>query len=156
MKIIRTFLILSLCSLVFSTSITRAQDEASAAWQVTKFDITANASPNERAITAHALLAARNVGRGDGSTFSLRISPKAEIKSVTINDATATFTSREENRTRQEGVVVATLQRITVRLAAPVAPGASVTAAIDYRLPIGENSGIASLSLAGSQFLPRS
>jgi tetratricopeptide (TPR) repeat protein len=156
MKIVRTLLVLSLCSLIHSTPLAHAQEEQSAAWQVTKFDITVNAAPNERAITAHALLTARNVGRGSGSTFSLRISPKAEIKSVTVNDATATFTSREENRTRQEGVVIATLQRITIRLASPVAPGASVTAAIDYRLPVGENSGISSLSLAGSQFLPRS
>lgn len=157
MKIIRTFLILSLCSLIYSTPLAHAQDEASAAWQVTKFDLTVNASPNERAITARALLTARNVGRGSGSTLSLRISQKAEIKSVSINDATATFTSREENRTRSEDrVVIATLQRITIRLASPVAPGASVTAAIDYRLPVGENSGITSLSLASSQFLPRS
>jgi tetratricopeptide (TPR) repeat protein len=156
MKIARTFLLLSLCFLIYSTPLAHAQEEQSAAWQVTKFDITVNAAPNERALTAHALLTARNVGRGSGSTFSLRISPKAEIKSVTVNDATATFTSREENRTRQEGVVVATLQRITIRLASPVAPGASVTTAIDYRLPVGENSGISSLSLAGSQFLPRS
>lgn len=157
MKTVRTVLILSLCILILSTSVARAQDEtASAAWQVTKYDITVNASPDERALTAHALLTALNVGRGSGSTLSLRISPKAEIKSVTVNDATATFTTREENRTRAEGVAAATLQRVTIKLPTSVAPGGTVTAAIDYRLPVGENTGIAALSSTGSQFLPRS
>lgn len=134
----------------------RSQDEQSAAWQVTKFDIAVNAPPTERVLSARAVLSARNVGRGTGSTISLRINPKAEIKSVTVNDANATFTSREESRARQEGVVVSTLQRLTISLPSAAAPGANVTVAVDYRLPIGENSGIAALSSAGSQFLPRS
>jgi tetratricopeptide (TPR) repeat protein len=156
MKIIRTSLILSLFFLFYSTPIARAQDEATAAWQVTKFDITVNAPPTERVLTARAILSARNVGRGTGSTISLRINPKAEIKSVSVNDATATFTSREESRARQEGIAASTLQRITVALVSPAAPGATLTVAVDYRLPIGENSGNAALSPAGSQFLPRS
>jgi tetratricopeptide (TPR) repeat protein len=156
MKIIRTLLILSLFLLFYSTPDTRAQDEATAAWQITRFDITVNAPPTERALTARATLSALNVGRGAGSTLSLRINTKAEIKSVSVNNAPATFTSREESRARQEGVSASTLQRITIALATPAAPGATLTVAVDYRLPIGENSGTAALSLAGSQFLPRS
>lgn len=157
MKIIRTFLILFICSLIFSTAIAHAQDEtANAVWQITKYDITVSAAPNERALNARALITARNVGRGSGSTLSLRLNQKAEVKSVTVNDATATFTSREENRARVEGAVAATIQRVTIRLASAVPPGGSVTAAVDYRLPVGENSGIAALSVTGSQFLPRS
>ncbi|HEV7377656.1 MAG TPA: hypothetical protein VGN95_23270 [Pyrinomonadaceae bacterium] len=157
MKIIRTFLILSFFFFLFySTPDARAQDEATAAWQITKFDITVNAPPTERALTARAILSARNVGRGTGSTLSLRINTKAEIKSVSVNDATATFTSREESRARQEGVSASTLQRVTIALVSPAAPGTTLTVAVDYRLPIGENSGIAALSPAGSQFLPRS
>jgi tetratricopeptide (TPR) repeat protein len=37
-----------------------------------------------------------------------------------------------------------------------VAPGQSVQATLEYRLPITENTGIASLSATGSQFLPQS
>ncbi|MDT5060382.1 MAG: hypothetical protein QOH63_841 [Acidobacteriota bacterium] len=158
MKIIRSFLFLSLFILISSTPPARAQDDltVTAAWQVTKFDITVNAPPTERVLTAHAVLTARNVGRGAGSTLSLRISPKAEIKSVSVNDATATFTSREESRARQQGVAGTTLQRVTINLGLPAAPGTSVTVVVDYRLPVGENSAIAALSSAGSQFLPRS
>ncbi|HEX8847523.1 MAG TPA: hypothetical protein VF791_22965 [Pyrinomonadaceae bacterium] len=158
MKTARTLIVLSLCFLLYPIGAAHAQDEtlASAAWQITKFDITVNAPPNERALTARAVLTARNIGRGAGSTLSLRLNPKAEVKSVTINDATAPFTSREESRARQEGVASSTLQRITITLGAPIASGASVTAVVEYRLPIGENSGNAALSIAGSQFLPRS
>jgi tetratricopeptide (TPR) repeat protein len=158
MKIIRTFLFLSLIISISSTPIAHAQDEltVTAAWQITKFDITVNAPPTERALTARAVLTALNVGRGTGSTLSLRINPKAEIKSVSVNDATATFTSREESRARQQGVAATTLQRVVITLGTPAAPGTSVKVTVDYRLPVGENSAIAALSSAGSQFLPRS
>jgi tetratricopeptide (TPR) repeat protein len=158
MKMIRTFLFLSLFISIASTPLAQAQDEltVTAAWQITKFDITVNAPTTERVLTARAVLTARNVGRGAGSTLSLRINPKAEITSVSINDANATFTSREESRARQQGVAGTTLQRVTINLGSPAAPGTSVMVAVDYRLPVGENSAIAALSSAGSQFLPRS
>ena len=158
MKISRIVIFLSLFIAISTPPFARAQDDltVTAAWQITKFDITVNAPQTERALTARALLTAVNVGRGTGSTLSLRINPKAEIKSVSVNDATATFTSREETRARQQGVTGTTLQRVTINLGAPAAPGASVRVAVDYRLPVGENSAIAALSSAGSQFLPRS
>jgi len=156
MKIVRTLLVLLFFFVVSSTPIIRGQSEASASWQITKFDLTVTALPNERVLSARALLTARNVGRGTGSTLSLRISPKAEIKSVTVGSATAAFTSREESRSRQEGVVTSTLQRFTITLPTETAPGGSVTVAVDYRLPVGENSGTAALSPVGTQFLPRS
>jgi tetratricopeptide (TPR) repeat protein len=158
MKTLRLSLILSLFFAIYSAPATKAQDEqtASAAWQIMKFDITVNAPTTERVLTSRAILTARNVGRGTGSTLSLRISPKAEVKSVTVNDAPATFTSKEETRTRPEGGVASTLQRVTITLVTPAAPGTTVTVAVDYRLPVGENTGNAALSTAGSQFLPRS
>ena len=50
MKTFRLFLILSLFFSISSTPATKAQDEqtASAAWQITKFDITVNAPTGER------------------------------------------------------------------------------------------------------------
>ena len=158
MKILRTLFILFLFFLIHSASTVFAQDEtvAAAVWQITKFDITVNASPSERALAVRSIISARNVGRGPGSTLSLRINTKAEVKSVSVMDAPATFISREESRPRQEGGTSTTLQRIVITLLTPVQPGGSVTAAVDYRLPVGENTGIASLSTAGSQFLPRS
>jgi len=67
----------------------RAQDELRAAWQATNFDITVSNPGAERALNARAVVTLRNVGRGAGSTLSLRINSKAEIKSVGIGGATA-------------------------------------------------------------------
>jgi Tfp pilus assembly protein PilF len=127
-----------------------AQDEARAAWQVTQFDITANlpAPGAERTLTARALLTARNVGQGAGSSFTVRINPAAEIKAASANDATARFVKRVEARTQ--------LQQITVTLAAPVAPGGTIKIAFDYGLALQNNSGLAAVSTEGAQFLPLS
>lgn len=127
-----------------------AQDEARAAWQVTQFDITATlpAPGAERTLAARALLTARNVGQGAGSSFTARINPAAEIKSASANDATARFVKRVEARTQ--------LQQITVTLPAPVAPGGTIKIAFDYSLALQNNSGLAAVSNEGAQFLPLS
>src|SRR5437764_12896104 len=126
----------------------RAQDEARAAWQATKFDVTVSNPGNDRALTARAVVMLRNVGRGAGATLSLRINPKAEIKSVTIGSANAAYQSRPESR--------GNAQRLTITLPSPIPANESVTATVDYRLPVTENTGLASLSPIGSQFLPQS
>lgn len=146
MKIFCTFLIL--VSLIYSTPAARAQDEPTAAWQVTRFDITASVPvAGERALAARAQLVVRNVGRGAGSSLTLRINPKAEIKGASIGEATATF---------RAGDIRNDLQLVRLTLPTPVAPGATISVALDYRLPVAENSGLASLAPAASQFLPLS
>jgi hypothetical protein len=122
-----------------------AQDEARVIWQVTNFDITVN-SLAERALTARAVLNLRNVGRGAGSTLTLRINSKAEIKSVTIGGATAAYRSVPEPRSNA--------QRITITLPSQVAANGDVTAAVDYRLPVEDNAGTSSISPVASHFLP--
>ena len=147
MKLIR--FLFSICLVCGSISpVTRAQDEPRAAWQVTSFDITVPNLGGERALNARATLSLRNIGRGAGSTLSLRINSKAEIKSVTIGPATATYQSRPETR--------GNAQRITISLPAPVPSNQNITATVEYRLPVDENNGIAALSPVGSQFLPQS
>ena len=141
--------------LICFTSIASAQDEPRAAWQITKFDITASAPATERALTVRAQLMVRNVGRGAGTTLSLRINPKAEIKSASVGGSPATFRTAEESFKRQERVLL-TLQRFTITLPAPVAPKGNVSVVVDYRLPVTENSGLAAVSPVGSQFLPAS
>ena len=144
-----TFLLLCLLAVnaTFATT-ARAQDAATAAWQVTRFDITVSAPLTDRALTARAVLKARNVGRGAGQTISLRLNPKAEVKSASINDGSATFRSATESR--------GNLQRVTVNIPTPIAPDASVTVALDYRLPVAENNGLTMISPIGTQFLPLS
>ena len=149
MNIVRAFLSLSLLVLAGGMlQVARAQDEPRAAWQVTQFDINANISTTERVLNSRAQLAVRNVGRGAGSSITLRVSPKAEVQSVTVNGAAATFTSQPEPR--------GNLQRLLVRFAGSIAPDQSMRVMVDYRLPVAENTGLAAISPVGSLFLPLS
>src|SRR5437762_10996475 len=148
MKIADFKFALSLICLQLALSITAgAQDEARAAWQIAKFDITVAAPGTDRALSAQATLLARNVGGGAGSTLSLRINSKAEVKSVMVGSATATFNSRPETR--------GNAHRITITLPASVPPGGNVTATVVYKLPVAEKTGLPATSPIGSQFLPQ-
>lgn len=124
----------------------RAQDEPRAAWQPTNFDITVNGLGAERALNAKAVVAVRNIGRGAGTTLSLRINSRAEIKSISIGGAAAAYRSLPEPR--------GSAQRVTITLPAAIAPNDNVTATVEYRLTVVENSGLAAISPVTSQFLP--
>jgi hypothetical protein len=134
---------------VFSPPIAiRAQDDARAAWQVTNFDITVNNPGADRALNARAVVSLRNVGRAAGSTLSLRLNSKAEIKSVTVGGAAASYHATPESR--------GGAQRVTITLPAAIAANENVSATMDYSLFVAENSGLAALSPIGAQFLPLS
>jgi tetratricopeptide (TPR) repeat protein len=148
MKTLRSLTVLSLFILLPAASVTWGQETSSVAWQVTRFDVTASVAAADRSLQARAQLAVRNVGRGAGSTLSLRIDPQAEIKSASVNGASATFRSTPEPRTN--------LQRVTITLPSSVAPDAAIQVAVDYRLPVAANNGLAAISATGSQFLPLS
>src|SRR5216684_2874942 len=142
-------IILLVCSVCcFLSPAVSAQDEPRAVWQVGKFDITVNNPGAERALNARAIVSVLNVGRGSGSSLTLRISSRAEIKSVNVGGATASYRATPETR--------GGAQRVTITLPASVAPNGTVAATVDYRLPVEENSGVAALSPVGSQFLPLS
>ena len=125
-----------------------AQDESRPVWQVTNFDITVNNPGAERALNARAIVSVLNIGRGSGSSLTLRINSKAEIKSVSVGGASASYRLTPETR--------GGAQRVTIALPGAVAPNGTVAATVDYRLPVEENSGVAALSPVGSQFLPLS
>lgn len=143
-----------ICTLsLISTAHALAQEEVRAVWQVVRFDVTATlpaatATATERALTARAIVNARNVGAGTGRTLTLRLNSAAEIKAAAVGDASAQYYARAESRTG--------LQQVTLTLPAPVAPGATASVALDYRLPVTANTGLASLSAEGAQFLPLS
>jgi hypothetical protein len=136
-----------LVCLVFQT-MTYAQDEARAAWLVTSFDIAVTNPGADRSLRARLTVTLRNVGRGTGATLTLRINSKAEIKAVNVGAATAAYRTMPEPR--------GNAQRFTITLPSSIAPSETVAASIDYSIPIAENSGLASLSPIGSQFLPLS
>jgi hypothetical protein len=140
--------LLALMLVLTGWSGTRAQDEPRAAWQAINFDITVNSFGAERALNARTVVTLRNVGRGAGSTLSLRINSKAEIKSISIGGATAAYKSLPETR--------GGAQRLTITLPAAIAANDTVTATVEYRLPVAENSGLAAISPLTSQFLPLS
>jgi hypothetical protein len=142
----RILVVVSVLCLLLSALSGSAQDEPRAAWQATNFDITVNNLGAERALNARAIVTLRNVGRGSGSTLSLRISTKAEIKSLSVGGVTAAYRALPEPR--------GGAQRLTITLPAAVAPNGSVTATVEYRLPVAENSGLAAISPVMSQFLP--
>jgi hypothetical protein len=139
-------LLFALIIIFAALSLARAQDEPRAAWQATNFDITVNNLGAERALNARAVVSLRNVGRGGGSTLSLRINSKAEIKSISIGGATAAYRSVPEPR--------GGAQRVTITLPGTIAPNETVIATVEYRLPVAENSGLAAISPVTSQFLP--
>src|SRR5256714_2694163 len=143
--------LLASCSVVFT--IPHAQDEARAAWQVTNFDINVSSFGSERALNARAAITLRNVGRGAGSTLTVRINSQAEIKGVTVAGATAGYRSLPDPRASSQRIGA---QRLTINLPAAVTANETVVATIDYRLPVEENSGVAAISPVESQFLPAS
>lgn len=137
--------------LLSPTFILHAQTEGVPVWQVTRFDITATLpaqATTERVLNARAVISARNTGQ-TGRTFTVRLNPAAEIKTVTVGDATANFIKRDDQRMK--------LQIDTINLPASVAPNATIDVTIDYRLPLtAQNNGLAAISPEGSQFLPLS
>lgn len=145
-------LLLPLLLVVFAVSLF-AQDTSriSATWQVEKYDISVQlpSAEADRSVTAKAKLDLRNVSAGPASSLTLRISPNASIASIAVNGSTVEFTKAQEN------VGTGTLQRIATRIPS-VAPNGTVTAVVDYKLTLKDNSGLASLSPAGSQLLPLS
>ncbi|MCA1555274.1 MAG: hypothetical protein LC747_01145, partial [Acidobacteria bacterium] len=81
---------------LFASTVAYSQDEARPAWKILSFDVTANlpaANLAERALVARTLLSVRNVGQAASSTFTLRINAGAEIKTATVGDASARFTT---------------------------------------------------------------
>jgi tetratricopeptide (TPR) repeat protein len=140
-------LVLALAALPLVNSVALAQDGP--VWQVRRFDVTADVpAATTRSLAARAVITARNVGRGAGRTFTVRISPAAEVRGATVGGAAAQFTSRAESRTK--------LNTVATTLPAPVAPGGEVSVAFDYSVPVEVNTGLASISHEGSQFLPLS
>ena len=125
---------------------------AAATWQVQKYDVDVTLPPGERdrTITVKASLNLKNVSGKAASTLTLRVSPAAEVSSVRINDSTADFSKGEEKIN-----TASNFQRIVMRLPS-VAPDALLSAVVDYKITLKENSALEAVSPVGSQFLPLS
>ena len=151
MKIFCSAVILTFFTFALTLS-TFAQDDsrASITWQVQKYDITATLPQTEtdRNLSVKATLNLKNVSSSAASTLSLRISANATVSAVSVNGATVDFSKREEKINANSS-----FQKIVVRV--PSTPANQIiSAAIDYKLNVKENSGLNALSPVGSQFLP--
>lgn len=130
-----------------------AQGGITLTWEVLRYDISATLPDNfqaQRDLQAVADLSIRNVSQSAFSRLTLRISDQAKVSSVSVNGATADFSSSQESTGGSRP-----LQRIIVRLPS-VAPTQTVAVTVRYSLNVKENSGLAALSATGSQFLPMS
>jgi tetratricopeptide (TPR) repeat protein len=117
-------------------------------WQVTLFDVNATVQQAERAINVVAGINAINVGGSPTRTLTMRLHAKASVKSVTVGGAAGGFRPGVESR--------GDLQRIEITLPSAANPGTSTSVAVTYTLPVESNTGLASISPIGTQFLPLS
>ncbi len=104
----------------------------------------------DRNLGAKAVLNLKNISTSPANSLTLRISQSAEVSAITINGATVDFSKREEKINE-----ASSLQKITIRTPS-VQPNGNITATVDYKLNVKENSGLNAVSFAGSQFLPLS
>lgn len=151
MTLKRSGLVGLLALVLFIPAAGQDDTRVSATWQVQKYDIgvTMPQTEADRAVNIKAKIEARNVSSRPASTMTLRLSPAAEVGALAVNGTSTEFSKREEK------VGTGSLQQIIVRMPS-VAPNAGTTVEITYRLTIKENSGLASISASGSQFLPLS
>lgn len=128
-----------------------AQTAANATWRVQKYDLSVTLPQDERSrvVTARAILSIKNVSGAPAGTLTLRISTAAEVASIKINDAVVDFTKAEEKAGSFS------LQRVGMKFGS-LAPDAILTAAVEYKLNIKENSAVAAFSGSGGHFLPLS
>lgn len=118
------------------------------AWQVMLYDITVTPDTAARAFNARAVITARNVGSGSGRTLTVRLNTAAKVTSASVGDAAARFSTGADSLTK--------LQTARLQLPTDVAPGGSVTVAVEYSMPVAENTGLASVAPEGLQLLPLS
>ena len=130
-----------------------AQKRATRTWEVTRYDITATLPQNyvgDRDLDVKARLDFKNVSQRAYSRVTLRISDKADVSAVQVNNSVADY------RKRGEGVGGGrNLQQIIVSVPS-ISPGSSTSITVTYKLKVASNSGLSSLSPIGSQFLPTS
>ena len=151
MKTLRTFSIAFIFILI-TTMASSAQTGANATWRVQKYDlnVTLPSDDRVRSINAIADLTIKNVSASSASSLTLRISPSAEVTAVKVNGSAVDHAKSEEKINS-----ATSLQRLLLRLPS-VAPGSIVTAVVEYKLNVKENTAVAAFSQSGAQFLPLS
>ncbi|MDQ3918328.1 MAG: tetratricopeptide repeat protein, partial [Acidobacteriota bacterium] len=149
-KVLALLLLISTSALSLPAAGAR-QAEGTPAWQVLQYDISVGAGDPAgatRAITARAVISVRNVGTGAGRTLTLRLNEKAKIESASVGSQTASFRPGKDATLK--------VQTAQLQLPAGIPPGSTVTATVQYSLPVAANNGLEAVSPEGLQFLPLS
>ncbi|MGE3467538.1 MAG: hypothetical protein AB7J13_11460 [Pyrinomonadaceae bacterium] len=134
---------------IFQHGVSAQAARTSATWNVQKYDLDVSLPQDKgRAVTVKAVLSLKNVSSRPATTLTLRIAQSAEVSAVKINDATVDFAKSEEKVN-----VGLSLQRIAMRFS-PVGPGTSLTATVDYKISVKDNSGMMSVGPNAAHFLP--
>jgi tetratricopeptide (TPR) repeat protein len=125
------------------------QAEGAPAWQVLQYDIGVSAgdtSAASRSISVRAVITARNVGTGAGRTLTLRLNENAKIESASVGSQTASIRPGKDASLK--------VQTAQLQLPGNIPPGSTITATVQYSLPVAANSGLEAISPEGLQFLP--
>jgi tetratricopeptide (TPR) repeat protein len=125
--------------------------EGTAAWQVLQYDISVavgDTSGESRAVSARAVITARNVGTAAGRTLTLRLNENARVESASVGSQPARFTPGKDARVKA--------QTLQLQLPANIPPGSTLTASVQYSLPVASNTGLEAISPEGVQLLPLS
>lgn len=125
--------------------------QSSATWQVVKYDLAVMLPTVEtaREMTVRAKLDLKNVTARPAASLTLRISPNATVSAVSLNGNAAEINKFEEKLGNSS------LQVVGLKMQ-PIASGGSLTAVVDYKIALKDNTGLSSISSAGSQLLPLS
>ncbi len=131
-----------------------AQDETRSAttWQVEKYDLTATLPVGERdrSLAVRATISLKNVSGKPASTLTLRMGTTSTVSAIKINDSVVEFVKSEEKINANTN-----LQRNVVRIPS-AAPAGIISAVVDYKIDLKDNSSLNAISPAASQFLPLS
>ncbi|HMQ05223.1 MAG TPA: hypothetical protein PKD26_14995 [Pyrinomonadaceae bacterium] len=149
---LKSFLLVLLLSIFCRLADAQDDTRPAATWQVQKYDISVSMPQSEpdRAMTVKARLDLKNISPRPASTLTLRITPDADISGVNVGGSAVDHSKAEEKINR-----ALSLQRLVLRIPTVAANG-NVSASIDYKLNVRDNSGVSAISPVGAQFLPTS
>src|SRR5882724_3471671 len=131
------------CTAVF-TVIVNAQ--VAAKYDVDRYDITAKVDTANNSADITATMKMVNNGNGPGRGITLRLNSNAKISSVSVNGASAVFTSKAD----------ALLQVVSITPPGAIAPKATASVALSYVLKVAESASNASIATGDVVLLPDS
>lgn len=149
----KTLILILLATAAISMNVVGQDDTRSGqTWKVQHYDLAVKVPSDERTrkIDVAATLKMKNVSGKPASSLTLRISQFAEIMSIKVNGS-----DLESNKSTEKVNAAISLQRTSVRIPA-VQANSVITAVVEYKLEIKDNSGVVAMSPSELRLLPTS